>query len=109
MAHTWFGDLTTMKWWNDLWLKESFADYCCLTCFTESPVNKMAPSFESAGQSWLEFLEIALNADLLASTHPIQVGIKHTGDAVSAFDAISYKKGASWIKTMDYFIGREAL
>ena len=50
-----------------------------------------------------------MNADLLPSTHPIQAVIKHTGDATSAFDAISYRKGASWIKTMDNFIGRKVL
>ena len=58
---------------------------------------------------FLEFINVALNADLKPSTHPIQVGIKHTGDAVSAFDMISYCKGASWIKTMDNFIGRKSL
>lgn len=98
-----------MHWWNDLWLKESFADWCAVTCYVESPVYHMDPSFRSAGQTWIEFLQIALDADLLASTHPIQVPIKNTADAVSAFDAISYKKGASWIKVMDYFIGRETL
>ena len=49
------------------------------------------------------------NADISPTTHPIQVNIKHTGDATSAFDAISYRKGACWIKTMDNFIGRPAL
>lgn len=108
LAHTWFGDLTTMQWWNDLWLKESFADFCAGTCMCES-VYKQHPAFASCKQIWLQFLEAGLDADLQASTHPIRVPIKHTGDAVSAFDMISYRKGASWIKTMDYFIGRKTL
>jgi aminopeptidase N len=52
---------------------------------------------------------MALECDLKPSTHPISQTIEHTGDAVSTFDAISYKKGASWIKTMDYFLGRPTL
>lgn len=55
------------------------------------------------------FTEKALGADLAPTTHPIQVTINHTADANQAFDAISYDKGACWIKTMDYFIGRNAL
>jgi aminopeptidase N len=52
---------------------------------------------------------MALEWYLKPSTHPISQIIKQTGDALSTFDAISYKKGASWIKTMDYFLGRPTL
>ena len=57
----------------------------------------------------LLFTAKALAADLSPTTHPIQVPIKHTGDAVSAFDPICYEKGASWIKTMDSFVGRQVV
>lgn len=54
-------------------------------------------------------MSLALEADLKPSTHPISQYIKHTGDAVTTFDEISYRKGASWLKTMDYFLGRETV
>ena len=100
----WFGDLTTMHWWNDLWLKESFADFCSVICMSETPsIRKRYPDPELL---FINFTSRALMADLAPTTHPIQVSIKHTGDAETAFDAISYEKGASWIKTMDYYLGR---
>ena len=108
IAHTWYGDLTTMHWWNDLWLKESFADFCAASCLIEC-IHKLDPAFSSCKDMWTSFLSSALAADLAPSTHPICLPIKHTGDAVSAFDEISYRKGASWIKTLDNFLGREIL
>ena len=103
----WFGNLTTMYWWNDLWLKESFADFCSVTCMTETP--SLRERYEDPELLMLSFTAKALEADLAPTTHPIRVDIKHTGDAVSAFDAISYEKGASWIKTMDNYLGREVV
>ena len=58
---------------------------------------------------FLNFTFDGLEADLAPSTHPIRVPIKHTGDAVSSFDKISYQKGASWIKTMDNYVGRQVV
>ena len=72
-------------------------------------VPSIAAKYPNCRSVWHEMLTVAMYADCAPSTHPIQVGIKHTGDATSAFDAISYRKGASWIKTMDNFIGRSAL
>jgi aminopeptidase N len=104
LAHMWFGDLTTMKWWNDLWLKESFADFCAVTCMNET--KSIYEVYKDPATIFLDFTHDGLGADLAPTTHPIQVGIQHTGDAVSAFDRISYSKGASWIKTMDNYLGR---
>ena len=103
----WFGDLTTMKWWNDLWLKESFADFCSATCMRET--KSLYEKYPLPDHLFLMFLTNGLSRDLEPTTHPIQVPIKHTGDGEQAFDAISYEKGASWVKTMDNFIGRAAL
>lgn len=103
----WFGDLVTMKWWNDLWLKESFADFSAAACMTDS---EMAPRYPTDRiHVPIVFTERALDADLSPSTHPIQVSIRHTGDGENAFDMISYAKGACWIKVMDNYLGREVL
>lgn len=70
LAHMWFGDLTTMVWWNDLWLKESFADFLSATCIHEV-VHTEDPSFNDTASIWLSFLGAGLHADLKPSTHPI--------------------------------------
>ena len=88
LAHMWFGDLATMHWWNDLWLKESFADFCCVTCMCEVP--SLRSRYPDPERIFLNFTVIALQADLSPTTHPIQGRVRHTGDASSAFDAISY-------------------
>ena len=108
LAHMWFGDLITMQWWNDLWLKESFADFCACCCMSECP--GMADIYTADRiHVPLVFTERALDADLKPTTHPIQVPIRHTGDGENAFDMISYCKGASWIKVMDNFVGRDTI
>ena len=97
-----------MQWWNDLWLKESFADYSAGVCLAECayfaakyPTDKVHVP--------IVFTERALDADLGPGTHPIQVQIRHTGDGENAFDMISYAKGACWIKVMDNYLGRATL
>ena len=109
LAHMWFGDLTTMVWWNDLWLKESFADFCCAISFKERVKSLDPEMFADADECWNDFYSLALEADCKPSTHPISQKIKHTGDAASTFDEISYRKGATWLKVLDNFLGREVL
>ncbi|MCQ0022744.1 aminopeptidase N [Streptomyces somaliensis DSM 40738] len=103
MAHMWFGDLVTMKWWDDLWLKESFADFMGsfstveATRFTEGWIT-----FANNRKAW------AYRADQLPSTHPVTADIRDLEDAKLNFDGITYAKGASVLKQLVAYAGREA-
>lgn len=103
MAHMWFGDLVTMKWWDDLWLKESFADYMGglalaeATRFTDGWVT-----FALRRKAW------AYMQDLYPTTHPIVADIPDVEAAKLNFDGITYAKGASVLKQLVAFVGREA-
>ncbi|CAM5477434.1 aminopeptidase N [Streptomyces avidinii] len=103
MAHMWFGDLVTMKWWDDLWLKESFADFMGSFGLVE------ATRFE---QAWVTFANNrkawAYRADQLPSTHPITADIRDLEDAKLNFDGITYAKGAAVLKQLVAYVGREA-
>jgi aminopeptidase N len=83
LAHMWFGDLVTMDWWDDLWLKESFADFMAATNLIENPELQ---NYKNANQLFLQYQNRALEADMCKTTHPIQVSVNHTEDAVNVFD-----------------------
>lgn len=102
----WFGDLVTMEWWTDLWLKESFADYLGLTNMVENPELQ---NYQNSDILFIRYLGMALEADTLRTTHPIQVNVRHTEDAANVFDRICYEKGACFIKQMSYYVGRKIL
>ncbi|HEY9565828.1 MAG TPA: aminopeptidase N, partial [Nocardioides sp.] len=102
MAHMWFGDLVTMKWWDDLWLNESFAEWACYWCEAE------ATDFTDA---WTGFAnarkQTGYRADQLPSTHPIAAD-NHDLEAVEVnFDMITYAKGASVLKQLVAWVGLE--
>ncbi|MBM7460916.1 aminopeptidase N [Rhodococcus coprophilus] len=103
MAHMWFGDLVTMKWWDDLWLKESFADYM------GSLVSAEATEFRDA---WVAFANRrkawAYLQDQLPTTHPIVADIVDLEAAKLNFDGITYAKGASVLKQLVAYVGRDA-
>ncbi|WP_372345816.1 aminopeptidase N [Streptomyces sp. KL116D] len=103
MAHMWFGDLVTMQWWDDLWLKESFADFMGSFSMVE------ATRFENG---WITFANNrkswAYRADQLPSTHPITADIRDLEDAKLNFDGITYAKGASVLKQLVAYVGRDA-
>ena len=94
LSHMWFGDLVTMRWWNDLWLKESFAEYSACICLTECEEFGYVKDTQ---QMALHFLTEALNEDTRSTTHPVQVTVNHTHDAVNAYDKICYRKGACFL------------
>lgn len=103
LAHMWFGDLVTMRWWNDLWLNESFAEYMSTLATAEATewVNDWT-TFSSSEKSW------AYRQDQLPSTHPIVAPIEDFHDVEVNFDGITYAKGASVLKQLVAWVGREA-
>jgi len=105
LSHMWFGNLVTMKWWSDLWLKESFADFMAVTCLMESPELEM---YKNPELLFVRFTHFALSSDIKSTTHPVFTTVNHTIDAAIAFDNICYEKGACWIKLSNHFIGRDA-
>ena len=102
LAHMWFGDLVTMRWWDDLWLNESFAEYASTRCQAEVTRWSTAwTTFSSAEKSW------AYRQDQLASTHPIVADIRDLADVEVNFDGITYAKGASVLKQLVAWVGTE--
>ncbi len=103
MAHMWFGDLVTMKWWDDLWLKESFADYMGGLALAEATRFKDGwVTFALRRKAW------AYRQDQYPTTHPIVADIPDVEAAKLNFDGITYAKGASVLKQLVAFVGREA-
>ncbi|MGW5131759.1 aminopeptidase N [Streptomyces sp. NPDC004135] len=103
MAHMWFGDLVTMEWWDDLWLKESFADFMGEFSLVGATRFKNGwVTFANRRKAW------AYRADQLPSTHPITADIRDLQDAKLNFDGITYAKGASVLKQLVAYVGQEA-
>lgn len=103
MAHMWFGDLVTMRWWDDLWLKESFADFMGTFSMVEATrFTNGWITFANNRKAW------AYRADQLPSTHPITADIRDLEDAKLNFDGITYAKGASVLKQLVAYVGRDA-
>jgi aminopeptidase N len=103
LAHMWFGDLVTMRWWDDLWLNESFAEYASTRCQAQATQWATAwTTFSSAEKSW------AYRQDQLATTHPIMANIRDLEDVEVNFDGITYAKGASVLKQLVHWVGQDA-
>ncbi|XP_032239105.2 glutamyl aminopeptidase isoform X2 [Nematostella vectensis] len=100
LAHQWFGNLVTMKWWNDLWLNEGFAS------FVENiGVNHTTPEWRMMEQFLLDKTQLSMNLDQLSNSHPISVVVKDPAEINSLFDTISYDKGAAIIRMLKSFLG----
>lgn len=103
LAHMWFGDLVTMKWWNDLWLNESFAEFMSHLAAAENTRWSDAwQTFLASEKSW------AMAEDQLASTHPIVSAVTDLDDVWANFDGITYGKGASVLKQLVAYVGRDS-
>ncbi|KAJ8921422.1 hypothetical protein NQ315_003040 [Exocentrus adspersus] len=102
IAHQWFGNLVTPKWWNDLWLKEGFATY--LQYFG---VDFAQPDWKITEEFIAIEMQKAMGIDSLESTRPISFEVKSSRQIRQAFDEISYSKGAAIIRMMNHFLGDE--
>ena len=101
LAHMWFGDLVTMKWWNDLWLNESFAEFMSHLALAEATEYT---------EGWTGFMlrkDWGMNQDQLPTTHPITAEIRDLADVEVNFDGITYAKGASVLRQLVTYVGRE--
>ena len=102
LAHQWFGNLVTMKWWNDLWLNESFA-----TFMATKIVNKFYPEWDLWDQFLGDAMLNAMSLDALKNSHPINVDVKHPAQIREIFDAISYDKGGNVLRMLENYVGIE--
>ena len=102
ISHQWFGDLVTMKWWDDLWLNESFATFMAY---------KATDSIFPQWVVWQDFVRGetagALDRDSLVNTHPIEVKVNSPSEIEEIFDDISYGKGASIIRMLEAYAGED--
>jgi aminopeptidase N len=101
MAHMWFGDLVTMRWWDDLWLNESFAEYVS---------TQVAADSTRWTNAWTDFCTVekmwAYRQDQLPTTHPVAADITDIEAVITNFDGITYAKGASVLKQLVHWVGR---
>ncbi len=102
MAHMWFGDLVTVQWWDDLWLSESFAEFCGHLATVRVGGFPDAWSTFSVGRKAWGFAQ-----DRLPSTHPVAADTATLSEAIANFDGISYAKGASVLRQLAAYVGEE--
>jgi puromycin-sensitive aminopeptidase len=99
IAHMWFGDLVTMKWWNGIWLNEAFATFMEMTC---------TDAFRPDWQRWVDFglsRSAAFDTDALETTRPIEYPVVSPADADGMFDVLTYEKGASVVRMLEQHLG----
>lgn len=102
MAHMWFGDLVTMRWWDDLWLNESFAEWAAHhTCSRATRFTHAWAGFANSRKAW------AYRQDQLPSTHPVATDMVDLEAVYTNFDGITYAKGASALKQLVAYVGEE--
>jgi puromycin-sensitive aminopeptidase len=102
LAHMWFGDLVTMRWWNGIWLNEAFATFMEVAA---------CDAFRPAWQRWTSFgLErsAAFEVDALASTRPVEFEVRSPADSEGMFDVLTYQKGGALLRMLEQYLGAEA-
>jgi len=103
MAHMWFGDFVTMKWWNGLWLNETFAEFMGYHAARKS--MDIADTWETF---FIDRKYVAYWTDLRSTTHPVETPVPDSDEVGTNFDMISYAKGASVLRQMEFRIGEDA-
>ena len=101
LAHMWFGNLVTMKWWNGIWLKEAFATFCEMLA-----VDAYRPDWKR----WLAFglsRAAAFDVDALAATRPIEYPVVSPADAEGMYDLLTYEKGAAAVRMLEQYLGAD--
>jgi len=102
LAHMWFGDLVTMKWWNGIWLNEAFATFMEMHA---------TDAFRPAWDRWATFglaRSAAFDTDALTSTRPIEYPVISPSDAEGMFDILTYEKGAAVVRMLEQYLGEDA-
>jgi aminopeptidase N len=99
IAHMWFGDLVTMKWWDDLWLNEGFA-----TWMANKPLGQWRPDWRTELDD-AAATQTALNVDSLSATRPVRTRMETTAEINQAFDIIAYQKGSAVLRMVESFVG----
>jgi puromycin-sensitive aminopeptidase len=102
LAHQWFGNLVTMKWWSDLWLNEGFASW-----IEHLALDKLFPQWQAWTQFAIDDSAPAFRLDALANSHPVKAIINNPDEIRSIFDSISYSKGSSLINMLHNYLGPE--
>lgn len=102
LAHQWFGNLVTMKWWTDLWLNEGFASYMEYVC-----IDALFPEWHVWDLYVSDRYTVALKLDALINSHPIEVTVNHPDEINEVFDMISYSKGSAVIRMLAEYVGHD--
>jgi len=101
LAHMWFGDLVTMKWWNGIWLNEAFATFMEMLA---------TDAFKPEWDRWVDFglsRTVAFDTDSLSSTRPIEFPVISPADAEGMFDVLTYEKGAAVVRMLEQYLGAD--
>ncbi len=101
IAHMWFGDLVTMRWWNGIWLNEAFATFMEMRC---------TDAFRPEWDRWTDFgvaRTAAFDTDALGSTRPIEFEVVSPADAEGMFDVLTYEKGAAVVRMLEQYLGED--
>ena len=102
LAHMWFGDLVTMRWWNGIWLNEAFATFMEMRC---------SAAFRPDWERWMHFgreRSGAFDVDALGTTRPIEYPVLTPADAEGMFDTLTYQKGSAVVRMLEQYLGEDA-